>query len=188
MPNSTELPIELFSSPADWERWLEENYGSEQIIWLKIAKKSAVIATVTYDEALDIALCYGWIDGQRKSYDENYFVQRFTPRRAQSLWSKRNVAKIAGLLNAARMQPAGLAEVEAAQRDGRWQAAYDSSKDMTIPEDFLRAVQQNPQAEAFLRTLNKTSLYTIAWRLQTAKTPKTRARRFGVLPAMLEKG
>jgi uncharacterized protein YdeI (YjbR/CyaY-like superfamily) len=187
MANNTEPQIMLFASSLAWEQWLSEFSPMQQGIWVQIAKKASGIITVTYDEALEVALCYGWIDGQRKSHNEDHFLQKFTPRRPKSLWSKRNVAKIAQLIDSARMQPAGLAEVEAAQQDGRWQAAYASQKDMVIPEDFLFAVQQNKKAAAFYSTLNKTNLYAIAWRLQTAKNPETRARRFGVLLEMLEK-
>jgi uncharacterized protein YdeI (YjbR/CyaY-like superfamily) len=154
---------------------------------MQLAKKASGIATVTYDEALDVALCYGWIDGQKKTHDADYFLQRFTPRRTRSLWSRRNVTKARQLIDAGKMQPTGLAEVELAQQDGRWEAAYDSPKDMVVPEDFLRAVQEDEKAGAFFATLNKTNLYAIAWRLHTAKTPETRARRFAALLAMLAK-
>ena len=184
----TELQIIPFESASIWEQWLLQNHGDERGIWMQLAKKASGIVTVTYDEALDVALCYGWIDGQRKSQDNDFFLQRFTPRRSKSLWSKRNVAKVLNLIEANRMQPAGLAEVEAARQDGRWQAAYDSSKDMVIPEDFLLALQPNEKAAAFFATLNKTNLYAIAWRLHTAKTPETRSRRLGALLEMLENG
>lgn len=181
-----ELQIKPFQSSLAWEHWLSGNYHVKQGIWLKIAKKASGIKTVTYDEALDVALCYGWIDGQRKSFDGDYFVQRFTPRRSKSLWSKRNVGKALRLVDAKKMQSAGLAEIKAAQQDGRWQAAYESQKDMVVPEDFILAVQQNEKAKASFATLKKTDLYSIAWRLHTAKTPETRARRFKILLEMLE--
>jgi len=155
---------------------------------MQLAKKGSGITTVTYDEALDVALCYGWIDGQKKSLDADYFLQKFTPRRKKSLWSKRNVTKAQELIEAGRMQAAGLAEVEAAREDGRWEAAYDLARDMTVPEDFVRAVGQDEKAAAFFATLNKTNLYAIAWRLQTARTPETRARRFAGLLEMVKKG
>ena len=188
MTNGTETQIKLFASSLAWEQWLSGSSPTQQGVWIQIAKKASGIATVTCEEALDVALCYGWIDGQRKSHSADYFLQKFTPRRPKSLWSKRNVARASQLIDLARMQPSGLAEVEAAQQDGRWQAAYDSQKDMVIPDDFLLAVQQNEKAGAFYSTLNKTNLYAIAWRLQTAKNPETRARRFNVLLEMLEKG
>ncbi|RYG35624.1 bacteriocin-protection protein [bacterium] len=177
-----------FASAADWERWLAENHGTATAIWVQIAKKGSGIPTVTYDEALDTALCYGWIDGQRKSHDEDHFIQRFTPRRPKGNWSKRNVAKVAELLEAGRMQPAGFAEVEAAQRDGRWEAAYDSQKDMVLPEDFVLAVRANENAAAFLGTLSRTNLYLIALKLHNARTPETRVRRFAALLETLERG
>ncbi len=188
MASDTEAQIRSFVSSLAWEQWLSGHSHTKQGVWLQIAKKASGIATVTYDEALDVALCYGWIDGQRKSYNEDYFLQKFTPRRPKSLWSKRNVAKVAHLIDSARMQPAGFAEVEDAQQDGRWQAAYDSSKDMVIPDDFLLAVRQNEKTEAFFATLDRTNVYAIAWRLQTARKPEIRTRRFTVLLEMLEKG
>jgi uncharacterized protein YdeI (YjbR/CyaY-like superfamily) len=155
-------------------------------VWLKIAKKGSGIASVTYDEALDVALCYGWIDGQKKTFDNDHFLQKFTPRRSKSLWSKRNINKVAELTAANRMQPAGLAEVEAAKQDGRWEAAYDSAKNMTLPADFLKALAESEQAQATFNTLNQTNLYAIAWRLQTARSPETRKRRLETILAMLE--
>ena len=177
-----------FESSDAWEQWLSEHHGSVQLVWLQIAKKGACTKTVTYDEALDVALCFGWIDGQRKSQDEHYFLQRFTPRRRGSLWSKRNVIKAIRLLEAEKVQPAGLAEIEAAQDDGRWHRAYDSSRSMSIPADFLSALQKNRSAEEFFNTLNKASLYAIGFRLQTAKTPETRQRRMTAIMKLLESG
>jgi uncharacterized protein YdeI (YjbR/CyaY-like superfamily) len=165
--------VVLFETPNAWEQWLSEHHSCVQLVWLQIAKKGALTKTVTYDEALDVALCFGWIDGQRKSQDEHYFLQRFTPRRRGSLWSKRNVIKAVRLLEAGKIQPSGLAEIEAAQNDGRWHKAYDSPRFMSIPDDFLSALQKNRRAEEFFNTLNKASLYAIGFRLQTAKTPET---------------
>jgi uncharacterized protein YdeI (YjbR/CyaY-like superfamily) len=184
----SEDQIMSFPSAVSWEQWLSDNHRLSRGVWIKFAKKASGIESVTYNEALDEALCYGWIDGQRKSCDEQYYLQRFTPRRPKGLWSKRNVAKIAELSAAGRMQPAGLKEVESAQLDGRWQAAYDSQKDMVIPEDFLLALEKNEKAKSFFGTLNKASLYAIGWRLHTAKTPETRARRFAVLLEKLSNG
>ncbi|RYG42284.1 bacteriocin-protection protein, YdeI/OmpD-associated family [bacterium] len=188
MPHDAECEIRPFADAASWERWLEENQGLKQGTWLKIAKKGSGIPTVSYDEALDVALCYGWIDGQKKTYEGEFFMQRFTPRRPKSLWSKRNVAKALGLIDSGRMRPAGLSEVELARSDGRWQAAYDSPKDMVLPEDFLSALEKNERAKAFFDTLNKSSRYTIAFRLHNAGTPETRARRFTALLGQLERG
>ncbi|MGN6561071.1 MAG: YdeI/OmpD-associated family protein [Thermomicrobiales bacterium] len=186
MPTN-ELPILPFASVALWEQWLSEHNARCAGVWLKIAKKASGIASVTYDEALDVALCYGWIDGQRKTADSEFFLQKFTPRRPKSLWSKRNIAKVVELTAAKRMQPSGLAEVEAARRDGRWAAAYDSPKDIVVPEDFLAALRENQQALAFFNTLSKANVFAIAWRLQTARQPETRQRRFAALLAMLER-
>jgi uncharacterized protein YdeI (YjbR/CyaY-like superfamily) len=180
--------IVLFENSDAWEQWLTEYHDYVQLIWLQIAKKNASTKTVTYDEALDIALCFGWIDGQRKSQDEHYFLQRFTPRRRGSLWSKRNVTKATRLLEAEKVQPSGLAEIEAAQNDGRWHRAYDSSRSMSIPNDFLSAVQKNRRAEEFFNTLDKASLYAIGFRLQTAKTPEARQRRIDSMMKLLESG
>lgn len=153
----------------------------------KDSEKGSGIASVTYDEALDVALCYGWIDGQRKTFDSEFFLQKFTPRRSRSLWSKRNIKKVAELIAAGRMRPSGMAEIEAAQQDGRWDAAYDSPKNMVVPEDFLQALRANEEASAFFDTLSRSNVYAIAWRLATAQKPETRQRRFDALLAMLEK-
>jgi len=188
MTEPKETLILPFASAGHFEQWLAEHHAAVDGLWIKIAKKAAGIASVTYDEALDVALCYGWIDGQKKSLDDAFFLQKFTPRRPRSLWSKRNIGKVAALTEAGRMQPAGLAEVEAAKGDGRWEAAYDSPKDMVVPDDFLEAVSGNPQTQAYFESLNKSSVYAIGWRLATAKTPATRQRRFDKLLAMLEAG
>jgi len=188
MPSSTEAPIKTFASATEWEQWLAGGHQTEPRLWLQIAKKTSGISTVTYDEALDVALCYGWIDGQRKSYDGDYLLQKFSPRRPGNLWSKRNVAKVSKLIEASRMRHAGFVEVEAAQTDGRWQAAYDSQRTMAIPEDFMSALERNEQAKASFGTLSKSSLYAIGWRLQTARTPETRARRLSALMRLLESG
>lgn len=188
MATSQDLPILLFASVPLLEEWLAEHHSQPTGIWIKFAKKASGIASVTYDEALDVALCYGWIDGQRKSLDDKFFIQRFTPRRPRSLWSKRNVDKVATLIAAGRMQPAGLAEIAAAQQDGRWEAAYDSQKNMVVPADFLQALEENPPAKAFFATLNKSAVFAIGWRLTTAKQPATRQRRLAALLAMLERG
>ena len=137
---------------------------------------------------LNVALCYGWIDGQKNSFDGDYYLQKFTPRRPKSLWSKRNIAKVTELTAAKRMQPPGLAAIEKAKRDGRWEAAYESPKDMVVPEDFVAALDGDLRAKEFFDTLNRTNLYAIAWRLKTAKTPETRRRRFEALLTMLKNG
>jgi uncharacterized protein YdeI (YjbR/CyaY-like superfamily) len=180
--------IVLFETSDAWAQWLSEHHGCAQVVWLQIAKKGASTKTVTYDEALDVALCLGWIDGQRKRQDEQYFLQRFTPRRSGSLWSKRNVIKAIRLLEAKKVQPSGLAEIEAAQNDGRWNRAYDSPRSMSIPDDFFSALQKNRRAEEYFNTLNKASLYAIGFRFQTAKTPETRQRRIDAVMKLLESG
>ncbi|MCX6050657.1 MAG: YdeI/OmpD-associated family protein [Chloroflexi bacterium] len=188
MTKTKELPILPFASVSQWEQWLSEQHDQLDGVWIKIAKKAAGIASVTHDEALDVALCYGWIDGQRNTYDDIFFLQKFTPRRPKSLWSKRNIDKVAMLTAVGRMQPAGLAEVETAKQDGRWAAAYDSPKNMVVPADFLKALEKNQPAQDFFNTLSKSNVYAIAWRLATAKQPATRQRRFDALLAMLESG
>ena len=188
MATTKDLPTLPFASVPLWEQWLFEHHAQLDGVWIMMAKKTSEIASVTHDEALDVALCYGWIDGQRKTYDSSFFLQKFTPRRPKRLWSKRNIDKVAELTAEGRMQPAGLAEVEAARQDGRWEAAYDSPKHMVVPEDFLEALEKNKQAQACFNTLSKSNVYAIAWRLATAKKPETRKRRFDALLAMLERG
>lgn len=185
--NMKEFPVIPFSSAAALEKWLEKHYADEDGIWLKMAKKSSGIPSVTYDEALDIALCFGWIDGQRKAYDDNFFIQRFTPRRPRSLWSSRNVKKVASLTAAGQMRPSGLAQVRAAKQDGRWERAYGNYEEMPIPADFLSALEKNPAALAGFNALKKSERYVIAFRLTTAIKPETRQRRFNKILAMLEK-
>ncbi len=185
METLSNLPIVLFKSASDWEQWLQANHTQPQGLWLKIAKKASGKASASYAEALDIALCYGWIDGQKASYDEQYFLQKFTPRRPKSLWSKVNVKKVAALIAAGRMKPAGLAAIEAAKQDGRWDLAYDSPSTSTVPPDFQAALDQNPRAKTFIATLNKTNVYAMLWRIQTAKKPETRQARIEKLISML---
>jgi len=155
-------------------------------IWLRIFKKVSGEKTITYDEALDEALCFGWIDGQKKTYDEKSWLQKFTPRRSKSIWSKRNKARVALLIEEKRMQPSGLKEIETAKKDGRWDKAYDSPSQMEIPSYFLAILEKDRQAYEFFKTLNKANIYAIAWRLQTAKTPETREKRMSVLLEMMK--
>ena len=184
---ATELPIEHFVDAAAWERWLEQHPGSTGV-WLKIAKKDSGVASVSYAEALDVALCHGWIDGQKKGFDAQCFLQRFTPRRARSTWSKINVARIEALVAAGRMRPAGMREVEAARADGRWDAAYDGAGSMEVPVELARALAKNRKARAFFDTLDKTNRYAVCWRVQTAVKPQTRQARVEKLVAMLARG
>ena len=182
-----DLPIQLFASQSDWEDWLSA-HGDAPGIWLKIAKKNKDVSSVTYAEALDIALCHGWIDGLKRACDDQYFLQRFTPRRAKSLWSKINIAKVEQLLAANRVVPAGLREIEAAKQDGRWQAAYDSASNMEVPPELAAALAKRVKARKFFEQLDKTNRYAFCWRVQTAKTPETRKARVEKFIAMLERG
>src|SRR5687768_13288569 len=180
----TGLPIKHFRNAAAWEKWLAAHHADKGA-WLKIAKKDAGVASVTIAEAIDVALCHGWIDGQRLACDERFFLQRFTPRRPKGLWSKINIGNIERLLAAGRMQPAGLREVEAAKADGRWHAAYDSAKAMQVPEELAAALAKNRKARAFFEKLDRTNRYSFCWRVQTAKKPETRAARIAKFVEML---
>lgn len=171
-----DLLILEFPSAAAWEAWLAAHHATERGLWIKYAKKGTGIASVSYAGALDVALCYGWIDGQTKSLDAVYYLQRFTPRGAKSLWSKINVAKVGALIEAGRMQPSGLAAVTLAQQDGRWQRAYDSPSTATVPDDLQRELDANPEAAVFFATLGSQSRYSLLYRLQTTKKAETRAR------------
>jgi uncharacterized protein YdeI (YjbR/CyaY-like superfamily) len=184
----TDLPIVSFQSAQEWEEWLAGNHASSVGVWLRFFKNGSGKPTVTHDEALDAALCYGWIDGQGKKYDELSWLLKFTPRRAGSIWSRRNTEHVERLIQENRMQPPGFAEVEAAKADGRWERAYDSPSKMTVPEDCLEELSKNQEAKAFFETLNKANIYAIAWRLQTAKKPETREKRMKAILTMLAKG
>jgi uncharacterized protein YdeI (YjbR/CyaY-like superfamily) len=186
--DKSNLPVISFTSPAEWDAWLTENYARLNGVWLRIFKKDSGHKTISYAEALDEALCHGWIDGQKKSHDAASWLQKFTPRRPKSVWSKINTGHVARLHKLKKMKSAGLAAVEAAKNDGRWAAAYDSPGNAAIPNDFLNQLGKNKKAKAFFETLNKTNLYSIAWRLQTAKKPETRERRMKAILAMLAKG
>jgi uncharacterized protein YdeI (YjbR/CyaY-like superfamily) len=178
-----------FRSGKEWHRWLSAHHvKTAEGVWLRIFKKDSGQATVTYDEALDEALCFGWIDGQKRAHDAVSWIQRFTPRRKRSMWSKRNIAHVARLIKAGRMRTSGLKEVEAAKTDGRWARAYDSAKDAVVPADFLQALAKNKKAEQFFKTLNRANTYAIAWRLQTALKPETRARRIKALLDLMARG
>jgi uncharacterized protein YdeI (YjbR/CyaY-like superfamily) len=187
LPDKSNLPIIPFTSPAEWDAWLTENHARSTGLWLQIFKKDSGRKTISYAEALDEALCHGWIDGQKKSHDGASWLQKFTPRRPKSVWSKINTGHIARLHKLKKMKAAGLAAVEAAKRDGRWEAAYDSPGNVVIPKDFLNQLAKNRKTKAFFETLNKANLYSIAWRLQTARKPETRERRMKAILAMLTK-
>lgn len=179
--------LSLKSAKA-WQAWLKENHAHSSGVWLHIKKKGGAGESPTYAEALDVALCHGWIDGQKRRHDENSWLQRFTPRRARSAWSKKNTEHAERLIRAGKMKKAGLAEIEAAKKDGRWKDAYDSSSNASIPQDFLKALKRNRKAEAFFKSLNKTNLFSIAYRLQTAKTLETREKRMKMILEMMAKG
>ena len=185
MDSKQDLPIIAFASQQAWEAWLAEHHATSRGVWLKIAKKDAGIATVSYAEALDSALCYGWIDGQKASHDEQSWLQKFTPRGRKSSWSRVNRDKAIELQRQGRMQPAGLAQVEQARRDGRWEAAYEAQSRATVPDDLRRELDRNPAAGAFFASLDSRNRYAILYRLQDARKPETRARRLVQFVAML---
>ena len=180
-----DLPIVPFASRDAWEAWLEEHHAASDGLWLKIAKKGSGIETVSYAEAIEAALCYGWIDGKKASFDQDYWLQRFTPRRPRSKWSKINRQKATELIEAGRMKPAGLREVERAKADGRWEAAYDAQGTATVPNDLSRALEKNDRAREFFAKLDSRNRYAILYQIQDAKRPETRARRIQKYVAML---
>ncbi len=182
------LPIVQLPDQEAWERWLDEHHGSAPGAWLKTAKKGTPERTVSHPEALESALCFGWIDGQRVGYDERFFLQRFTPRRPRSRWSQINRDKAEQLIKQNRMRPAGHAQVEAAKQDGRWEAAYEPQSRATVPADFQAALKADPQAEAFFATLKGQNRYSFLYRIQDARTPQTRQRRIETFVAMLSRG
>ena len=183
-----ELPILLFAVPAELEAWLEENHAGSEGVWLQIAKKGVEPPSVTYAEALELALCFGWIDSQKRGHDERHFLQRFTPRRPRGRWSKINREKAEALIAAGAMRPAGLAEVEAAQADGRWEAAYEGARAAKVPADLQRQLDANPAAADFFAGLDSANRYAILYRLDEAKKPETRERRLRKFVAMLDRG
>lgn len=182
---SKELSVIPFDSKKAFETWLKKNHASASGVWIRFYKKGSGEKTVTYAEALDIALCYGWIDSQVRSYDAKSYVQKFTPRGPKSIWSKTNVEHITRLTKARKLRRAGILQVEAAKKDGRWERAYDSSKNMKVPEDFLLRLKKNKKAYAFFQTLTKANVYAILWRLQTAKKVETRQKRMETILTML---
>ncbi|HEX4807050.1 MAG TPA: YdeI/OmpD-associated family protein [Conexibacter sp.] len=185
---AAELPILPFASAAAWAAWLEAEHARAAGVWLQLAKKDSGIATVTYAEALDVALCFGWIDGQVRRFDAAFYLQRFTPRKRGSRWSKINVGHAERLIAAGRMRPAGLAQVEAARADGRWQDAYHGQRSAAVPPDLQAALDANPAAAAFFATLRGANRYAILYRVQDAKRPQTRARRIERFVTMLARG
>lgn len=180
-------PILPFRSQKAWAAWLARHHATSGGLWIKTARKDAGIDTVSHPEALDVALCYGWIDGQRKSLDGQYYLQRFTPRTARSKWSKINCAKVTELVAKGEMKPAGLKEIDRAKADGRWDAAYDGQRAAAVPDDLERAFAKNEAARAFFVTLDSRNRYAVLHRIQTAKKPETRARRIATFVEMLGK-
>lgn len=183
-----EQPVVFFASPAEMEAWLDEHGESSDGIWLKFAKKGSGVRSVVYAEAVEIALCHGWIDGQARRLDEEHYLQRFTPRRARSKWSRINREKAERLIAEGRMRPAGLREIERAREDGRWDAAYDSPSTATVPDDFQQALDAEPGAREFFESLGSTKRYSFLYRIADAKRPETRARRIAEYVALLREG
>lgn len=191
MPNETGKdgkPILQLASPEEWEAWLDAEHAGSDGVWLKFAKKGSGVTTVLYPEALDVALCFGWIDSQVMTLDERFYLQKFTPRRSKSKWSKINVEKIEALTKAGRMRPAGLEQVELAKADGRWDAAYSSPANMTEPPDLKKALKASPKAAEFWATLNKSNRFAAIYQLEDAKKPETRERRLAKFIGMFERG
>ena len=188
MRDGDRLHTVSFASEREWEEWLEENHAASEGVWIRIAKKDAGIESVRYPEVLESALCFGWIDGRREALDERHFLQRFTPRRPRSKWSRINREKAERLIADGRMRAAGLAEVKRAKADGRWEAAYESQKSSTVPDDLQRELDARPQAKAVFSQLSSQNRYAILYRLHDAKRPETRARRLAKFVAMLEAG
>ena len=187
MKTTDTLPTLLFETSKAWESWLDEHSTATKGTWLKIAKKDAGISSLSYAEALESALCYGWIDGQKAAFDQQYWLQKFTPRGPRSIWSKINCEKAEALIAAGRMQPEGLRQVERAKADGRWDAAYHSQSTITVPDDLQRELDNNSQAQQFFNSLNSQNRYAILFRIQTAKKPETRAARIQKFMEMLSK-
>lgn len=178
----------MFKNQGAWSTWLEKHHSHSSGIWVRLAKKNSGLKSVTYAEALESALCYGWIDGQKKSDSEQAWLQRFCPRSSKSLWSKINRQKALALIKAGRMAGAGLQAVEQAQKNNRWKSAYDSPRSASVPDDFQAALKANPKATGFFETLERRNRYAILFRVQTAKKPETRVRNIQKFIAMLERG
>lgn len=186
MPAPDENRIHAFKDSTAFHEWLEKNHAIESELWLKIFKKESKQQTISWEEAVIEALCWGWIDGIKKSLDKDAYLQRFTPRRENSVWSKINREHAKRLIKEGRMQEAGMVHVRKAEANGNWESAYAPASEMKVPDDFLAALENKPQAKAFFSTLNKQNIYAIAYRLHTAKKPETRGKRFSTLMSMLE--
>ncbi len=184
---SATLPIKRFRDQNEWTRWLGANHRSSKGVWVSIAKNASGAASVSYREALEAALCYGWIDGQKQKCDDSWWLQKFTPRGKRSIWSKINRGKAELLMKNGRMRAPGLKAVDAARKDGRWDSAYASQKTVVVPRDLEAALRKSPKAKSFFTTLNSVNRYAILFRIQTAKKPETRERRISKFIAMLER-
>ena len=182
-----ELRVLLFKSAGAWKTWLTKNAARSKGLWLRIAKKGSSLRSVTYDQALEAALCCGWIDGQKKSFDDASWLQRFTPRGPRSIWSKINCGRAERLIEEGRMKPAGLAAVERAKANGEWEKAYEGQRTIEAPDDFIRLLAVRPKAKVFYETLNRQNSYAINFRIHSAKKPETRARRMEKFIDMLER-
>jgi uncharacterized protein YdeI (YjbR/CyaY-like superfamily) len=180
-------PVRLFKSKQDWVAWLEKNHRKSTGLWLRLAKKDSRLLSVSYKEALEVALCYGWIDGQKKPENDQTWLQRFVPRSSTSIWSKINREKALALIASGEMKAAGREAIENAKKNGRWDAAYDSPSGATVPSDFQAALDSNQRAAAFFKTLNGANRYAVLWRIQIVKKAETRARKIQQLVTMLEK-
>jgi uncharacterized protein YdeI (YjbR/CyaY-like superfamily) len=178
----------LFKSKQDWAAWLEKNHQKSEGLWLRVAKKDSGLRSVTYKEALDAALCYGWIDGQKKPENEHTWLQKFSVRSSRSIWSKINRERAQALIASGEMKTAGLEAIENAKKNGRWESAYDSPSGAAVPADFQAALDASPKAAAFYKTLNKANTYAILWRIQTVKKAETRSRKIEQFIGMLERG
>lgn len=188
MSSSVDYPVLAFKTQKEFSTWLETNHDKSDGIWIQLFKKNSGVESVTYAEAVEEALCYGWIDSLVHKHNEESYIQKFTPRRAKSMWSKTNIGHIERLTEERRMKESGLKEVERAKADGRWQQAYDSPTNMKVPEDFLKEISKNKKAKEFFETLNKSNKFAIAFQLHTAKKPETRERRIKKFIEMMERG
>jgi uncharacterized protein YdeI (YjbR/CyaY-like superfamily) len=184
----TDLPVLAFPDQAAFEAWLESEHATAPGLYVKLAKKGAGVPSVTYAELVESALCFGWIDGRSNRLDDRFYLQRMTPRRARSVWSQKNVEAVAALIEAGRMRPAGLAAVEAARADGRWERAYAGAKDITVPADLAAALDADPAVRAEFESLDGANRYAVLWRVHTAATPATRAKRIAAAVQMLRDG
>ena len=180
-------PVKLFKSKQDWAAWLEKNHRNSTGLWLRLAKKDSRLRSVSYQEALEVALCYGWIDGQKRSESDEAWLQRFVSRSSTSIWSKINREKALALIANGEMKAAGLEAIENAKKNGRWEAAYDSPSGATVPSDFQAALDANPRAKAFFKALDRANRYAVLWRIQTVRKAETRARKIEQLIGMLER-